>query len=223
MMLNLTPGSTNNVIIYADTISTSVGNFFTIILTNSYSRQTFAVVATVVRRNSRFAELEFDTVSVQSFSDPVNGSVYLYPEGNFEYIVFNTSAGSIDPLANGSEPCAVWDTDEAFWNFATTIWDQCLEYEEIDRGQAFLYTNVVCEKEIEFVPYISDNEGLFNVVYVTSIPMANFPCTVLDGQAFVVETNTITYCSPVLIENGGSVKINQNIFLKQTYSLYEQC
>ena len=222
-MFNLTPGSTNNVVVYADTVANSVGNYFLIVLTNSYSRQTFAVVPNVVRRNSRFVELEFDTVGVQDYSDPLDGKVYLYPEGNYDYIVFNTNAPTTDP--SSSIPCVVWNTDEDFWNFSKTIWNVCgvLDAVEIDRGQAFLYTNDVCDKEIEFVPYISDNEGLFNVVYVTSIPMANFPCTVQDGEFFTVETNTITYCNPILIENGGIVKIKDNIFLKQIPSPYEPC
>lgn len=222
-MLNLTPGSTNNVIIYADTLSGSVGNYFMVILTNAYSRQTFAVNANVVRRNSRFVELSFDTVTVQQYSHPLDGKVYLYPEGNYDYIVFNTNAPTTDP--SSPIPCVVWNTDEDFWNFSNTIWNVCglVDAVEVDRGQAFLYTNDVCDKEIEFVPYISDNEELFNVVYVTSIPMANFPCVVEDGEFFTVETDTITYCDPVLIKNGGIVKINQNIFLKQIPSPYEQC
>lgn len=222
-MLNLTPGSTNNVVIYADTLANSVGDHFLVVLTNAYSRQTFAVIPTVVRRNYRFVELEFETVTVQQYSDPFNASVYLYPEGNYDYIVFNTSLPTIDET--NPEFCMVWDTDEDFWNFSTTVWNQCIpiNIEEIDRGQAFLYSTDPCEREIKFVPYVSDNEGLFNVVYVTSIPMANFPCTVQDGEFFTVETNTITYCNPILIETGGTVKIKDNIFLKQIPSPYEPC
>lgn len=59
-MLNLTPLSTNNLIIYADTVSSQVntGNFFTIVFTNLTSKQTFAVVPSIIRRNTRFVELE---------------------------------------------------------------------------------------------------------------------------------------------------------------------
>lgn len=196
-MFNLTLGATNNVVVYADTVSSSVGNFFTIVFTNAYSRETFEVVPSIVRRNYRFVELEFDTVGVTGYSDPINGLVYLYPIENFDYIVYNTATATLNPLAG--------------------------THEEIDRGQAFLYTEDECDREIKFVPYISDNEGLFNVVYVTSIPMANFPCVVANGEYFIVETNTITYCNPVLIENGGTVQINDNIFLKQIPSPYEPC
>lgn len=196
-MFNLTLGTTNNVVVYADTVTSSVGNFFTIVFTNAYSRETFEVVPSIVRRNYRFVELEFDAVGVTGYSDPLNGKVYLYPQENFDYIVYNTATQTLNPLAG--------------------------TYEEIDRGQAFLYTDVECDREIKFVPYVSDNEGLFNVVYVTSIPMANFPCTVESGEYFTVETNTITYCNPVLIKNGGTVKINDNIFLKQIPSPYEPC
>lgn len=215
-MLNLTPGSTNNVIIYADTVTSSVGNEFLLIFTNSYSRETFAVVPNVVRRNARFVELSFDTVTVQQYSDPLQAEVYLYPTGNFDYIAFNTDSATINYLS--SLQLFVWKTEEEFWSYFDLF-----DSEEIDRGQAFLYTSNVCDTEIEFIPYVSDNEGLFNVVYVTSIPMANFPCIILNGQTFTVETNTITYCDPILIENGGIVIINDNIFLKQIPSPYEPC
>lgn len=215
-MLNLTPGSTNNVIIYADTVTSSVGNEFLLIFTNSYSRETFAVVPNVVRRNARFVELSFDTVTVQQYSNPLQSEVYLYPTGNFDYIAFNTDSATINYLS--SLQLFVWKTEEEFWSYFDLF-----DSEEIDRGQAFLYTSNVCDTEIEFIPYVSDNEGLFNVVYVTSIPMANFPCIILNGQTFTVETNTITYCDPILIENGGTVIINDNIFLKQIPSPYEPC
>lgn len=196
-MFNLTLGATNNVVVYADTVSSSVGNFFSIVFTNAYSRETFTVVPTIVRRNYRFVELEFDTVGVQDYSDPINGLVYLYPIENFDYVVFNTATATLNPLSG--------------------------TFVEADRGQAFLYTDDVCDREIKFVPYISDNEDLLNVVYVTSIPMANFPCVVANGEFFIVEENTITFCNPVLIQNGGTVQINQNIFLKQQPSPYEPC
>ena len=94
-MLNLTPNSDNNLIIYADTVTSSVGNYFLILFTNSYSRETFAVVPRTVRRNTRFVELEVTLVGVNGQNLPLDGDIYLYPEGNWEYIVFNTNAPTI--------------------------------------------------------------------------------------------------------------------------------
>ena len=77
-MLNLKPNNTNNLIIYADTVSagSNLGNFFTLVFTNTYSKQTFSVAANVVRRNTRFVELEINLVGVNGLNDPINGDIY---------------------------------------------------------------------------------------------------------------------------------------------------
>jgi hypothetical protein len=223
MMLNLTPNSENNLVIYADTLSQSVGNFFLVVFTNSYSRETFAVVPNVVRRNSRFVELSVDLVGVNGQNLPLDGQVYLYPEGNFEYMVFNTNAPTTDPST--PIPCMVWDTDDDFWEFSRTVWDVCglVTAVEIDRGQAFLYAEVPCEREVQFVPYVSDNEFLRNVVYVTGVQLYQFPCTIQANTTFTVENDTTTYCPIITIENNAILVINQGITLKQQFSPYEQC
>lgn len=222
-MLNLTPNSANNLIIYADTVAESVGNYFLMVLTNSYSRETFAVVPRIVRRNTRFVELEITLVGVDGQNLPLNGDIYLYPEGNWEYIVFNTNAPTTDPST--PLPCMVWDTDEDFWNFSNTVWNVCglVDSVEIDRGQAFLYSEVPCEREVQFVPYVSDNEFLRNVVYVTGVQLYQFPCTIQAYTTFTVENNTTTYCPIITIENNAILVINQGITLEQKFSPYEQC
>ena len=223
-MLNLTPNSTNNLIIYADTVSAgqSVGNFFTIVFTNSYSKQTFSVAATVVRRNIRFVELEINLVGVNGLNNPIAGDIYLYPEGNYEYMVFNTNAPTItfqSPLS-----CAAWATDEDFWNFTLTVWNVCeIEFTQIDRGQAFLYSDVPCEREIEFVPYTGGNELLEAIVYVTNTPLYQFPCTIPTGTDYVVEQNTTTYCLTITIEDGASLTVEGDNTLTQTAAPWGYC
>ena len=223
-MLNLTPNSLNNLIIYADTVSPGmgVGNFFTIVFTNSYSKQTFSVAANVVRKNTRFVELEINLVGVDGLNNPIQGDIYLYPEGNYDYMVFNTNAPTItfeSPLS-----CAAWATDEDFWNFALTVWNVCeIEFQQIDRGQAFLYSDVPCEREIEFVPYTGGNELLDAVVYVTNTPLYQFPCTIPTGTNYVVEQNTVTYCQTILIENGASLAIDNGYTLTQTAAPWGYC
>lgn len=223
-MLNLTPNSPNNLIIYADTVSPGmgVGDYFTIVFTNSYSKQTFSVVADVVRRNTRFVELEVNLVGVDGLNDPINGDIYLYPEGNFSYMVFNTSGPTITP--EGELSCSVWSTDDDFWNFAQTIWNLCLSgVEQIDRGQAFLYSDVPCEREIEFVPYTGGNELLDAVVYVTNTPLYQFPCTIPSGTNYEVEQNTVTYCPVITIENGASLTVTTANTLTQTAAPWGYC
>ena len=222
-MLNLTPNSDNNLIVYADTVSESVGNYFLMVFTNAYSRETFAVVPRIVRRNTRFVELEITLVGVNGQNRPLDGDIYLYPEGNWDYIVFNTNAPTTDPST--PLPCMVWDTDEDFWEFSRTVWNVCglVEAIEIDRGQAFLYSEVPCEREVQFVPYVSDNEFLRNVVYVTGVQLYQFPCTIQAYTTFTVEENTTTYCPIITIENNAILVINQGITLEQKFSPYEQC
>jgi hypothetical protein len=223
-MLNLTPNSVNNLIIYADTVTAgqSLGNFFTIVFTNSYSKQTFSVHADIVRQNSRFVELEVNLVGVDGLNDPINGDIYLYPEGNYDYIVFNTNAPTItfeDPLA-----CSIWSTEEAFWNFANLVWNVCqIQFQIIDRGQAFLYAEDPCEHEIQFVPYTGGNEFLDAIVYVTNVPLYQFPCTIPAGTNYVLEQNTVTYCMTITIEGGATLTVPTPLTLTQTAAPFGYC
>lgn len=228
-MLNLTPLSTNNLIIYADTVSpqVNIGNFFTIVFTNLSSKETFAVVPNIVRRNTRFVELEVELVGVNSLNNALNGQIYLYPEGNFEYTVFQTNAPTItlqSPLN-----CVVWSTAEAFWNFSQTVWNVCqIQSQTIDIGQAFLYAENPCEHEVEFISY-NDNDLMESVVYVAGIPLFQFPCTItsLNNQGqpnnYVLEQTTTTYCTTITIEDGASLTVPDDYVLTQTFAPFGYC
>lgn len=228
-MINLVPRDTNNFIIYADTTSTGIdiGDYFLVVFTNLSSKQTFAVNPTVIRRNSRFLELEVELVGVDQQDDPYNGKIYLYPEGNYDYMVFNTNAPTLT-----SEPgplnCKVWSTDEDFWEFSRTVWEVCdIQAQILDRGQAFLFNETdLCEREIEFVPYVSSNEILAAVVYVTGVPLYQFPCTIgtVPGEEdYVVDVDTTTYCMTIFIEDGASLTVTTDNTLTQTAAPYGYC
>ena len=221
-MLNLTPLQTNNLIIYADTYGNNIGNFFTIVFTNLYSKQTFSVAAQVVRRNSRFVELEVELVGVNELDNAINGQIYLYPEGNYDYTVFQTNAPTItlqSPLS-----CAIWNTEEDFWNFSNLVWNVCqIESQIIDRGQAFVYEDVPCEKEVEFVQYTGGNNILDAVVYVTGVPLYQFPCTIPEDEDYVVDVTTTTYCQTITIEDGASLTVSGDAVLTQTGAPYGYC
>lgn len=227
-MINLIPRETNNFIIYSDTTGTSgVGNFFLVVFTNTYSKETFAVNPSVIRRNTRFVELEVELVGVDQENDPINGKVYLYPEGNWTYVVFNTNAPTLsaDP---GILDCKVWATDEDFWNFSRTVWSACQIISNIiDRGQAFLFSDTVaCEREIEFVPYEGGNNILDSVVYVTGVPLYQFPCvigTLEEDKDYVVTVDTTTFCKTITIEDGASLTIAGEAELLQTEAPYGYC
>jgi hypothetical protein len=167
-MLNLIPNTVNSLVVYADTVSgdRNAGNYFLLVLTNSYSRQTFAVVPNVVRRNARFVEFEIELVASAAQNDELNGQIYLYDHGNWEYLVFNTSEPTLTP--EGDLACKVWNTDTDFWNFSETVWNLCdVIAKEIDRGQAFLFSPVPEEREIDFTMYVSPNDDFQSVVYVS--------------------------------------------------------
>jgi hypothetical protein len=229
-MLNLTPLSTNNLIIYADTVSPQVntGNFFTIVFTNLTSKQTFAVVPTIIRRNTRFVELEIELVGVNSLDNALNGQIYLYPEGNYEYTVFQTNAPTVtleSPLN-----CVVWSTAEAFWNFSQTVWNVCqITSKTIDIGQAYLFAIDPCEREVEFVAYEGGNDIMDAIVYVTGIPLYQFPCTIpsLNSQGtptqYVLEQTTTTYCMTITIEDGASLTVPNDYVLTQTAAPFGYC
>ena len=194
-MLNLTPLQTNNLVIYADTITNSqvsYGNYFLMVFTNTYSKQTFAVVPSITKRNSRFVELEIFLTGATGSNDPVNGEIYLYPEGNYEYMVFNTTSPTLQ-VGDAGEVCSIWNTDEDFWNFASTIWNVCgITAITIDRGQAFLYSEVPDQREVEFIPYEQGNNLLEAIVYVSGVPLTQQPCDI-NGTTFKVNVES---CSP---------------------------
>jgi hypothetical protein len=223
-MLNLTPNSTNNLIVYADTVSAgySAGNDFTISFTNLYSKQVWNVLPSVVRRNSRFIEFEIDLVGVTGFNDPVDGSIYLYPDGNYDYEVFNTSAPTIG--VTGPLQTYTWSNPGDFEYYVDTAWaSQGITFKSIDLGQAFLYSEVACQREIEFVPYEGGNNWLDNIVYVTGVPLYQFPCTIPTPEQYVLEQTTTTYCPVITIEGGASLTIPVDLILTQITGPYAQC
>lgn len=223
-MLNLTPNSTNNLIVYADTVSAgySAGNDFTISFTNLYSKQVWNVLPSVLRRNSRFIEFEIDLIGVTGFNDPVDGSIYLYPEGNFDYEVFNTSAPTIG--VTGALQTYTWSNPGDFEYYVDTTWtSQGITYKSIDLGQAYLYSEIPCEREIEFVPYDGGNNWLDNIVYVTGVPLYQFPCTIPTPEQYVLEQTLTTYCPVITIEGGASLTIPEDLILTQITGPYAQC
>jgi hypothetical protein len=222
-MLNLTPLASNKLIIYTDTVSTQpYWNYFTIVFTNLASKQTFAVVPQIIRRNYRFVELEIELVGVNSLDDAINGKIYLYPEGNYTYTVFRTNA----PTLTFASPlnCYTWSTEDDFWDFSQIVWNVCaIESEIVDRGQAFLYANVPCEREIEFVAYPLGNNIMEAVVYVANTPLYQFPCTIKTNTTFVVDKDIVTYCPVITIEDGGALQSNTPFTLTQTIAPYGYC
>jgi hypothetical protein len=146
----------------------------------------------------------------------------LYPEGNYTYTVFRTNA----PTLTFASPlnCYTWSTEDDFWDFSQIVWNVCaIESEIVDRGQAFLYANVPCEREIEFVAYPLGNNIMEAVVYVANTPLYQFPCTIKTNTTFVVDKDIVTYCPVITIEDGGALQSNTPFTLTQTIAPYGYC
>jgi hypothetical protein len=219
-MLNLTPLQSNELIVYADTVNSSVGDYFTIVFTNGFSKKTFSVIPNVIRRNIRFVELSVDLVGVNELDDRENGKIYLYPEGNWTYMVFQTNQPTLD--VNQPQLLNQWNTEEDFWNFADFYWN-AFNFAQIDRGQAFLYAEESCERELEYFAYGGGNPYREAIVYVTGVPAFQFPCLIPSTVQYVVSENTVTYCPVITIEDGGSLTVDTPVYLQQKVAPYAGC
>lgn len=222
-MLNLTPLSSNTLVVYADTVSDLPGwDYFTIVFTNTTSKETFAVIPTVVRRNYRFIEFEVELVGVNELNSAMNGQIYLFPDGNFTYSVFRTDA----PTLTFVEPLNqfLWNNVDDFWNFSEIVWNVwAVDSQIIDRGQAFLYSNVPCEREIEYVAYPLGNNIMESIVYVANTPLYQFPCTIAEDTTFTVLQDTVTYCPVITIENNATLNVPTPFVLSQLTPPWGYC
>lgn len=222
-MLNLTPLSSNTLVVYADTVSDLPGwDYFTIVFTNTTSKETFAVIPTVVRRNYRFIEFEVELVGVNELNSAMNGQIYLFPDGNFTYSVFRTDA----PTLTFVEPLNqfLWNNVDDFWNFSEIVWNVwAVDSQIIDRGQAFLYSNVPCEREIEYVAYPLGNNIMESIVYVANTPLYQFPCTIAENTTFTVLQDTVTYCPVITIENNATLNVPTPFVLSQLTPPWGYC
>lgn len=46
-------------------------------------------------------------------------------------------------------------------------------------------------------------------------PTPTFPCTIIEGQTYIVSVDTTTNCNPLTIDNGGTLTINTDKNLTQ--------
>lgn len=140
-MIKLEQNSSNEFIIYADTITNDVqtfGDYFLIGFNNGFTKEWVYVVPEVVTRNSRYLKLRIQLAVNYPSEAPFNSVVFLTPSGNWDYKIWNTTFPTLDP--------AVGDL--------------------IDKGQMVLENEVPAE--LVYTPYISDNETAIAYVYYSA-------------------------------------------------------
>lgn len=147
-MLNFSPNIKNTFVIYVDTIDNSVetfGDYFLLGFQNGMTKDWSYVVPEVLTRNTRYLKLRIDLADYVTAEDPIGGSVYLFPPGNWDYKLWNTNIATLNP---------------ALGNL-------------LDEGQMILETDPQTEPaEVTYQPYVSQNENLRTFVYYSS-PLYN--------------------------------------------------
>ena len=135
-MIQLTRGTTNDIYLnLADVRTNSTGYFYLFGLTNEMTQSTTYVIAVKVSTNDRYDKLR---ITENNTEDKPNGTVKLFPEGFFKYIVYEqTSSSNLDPT-----------------NAAVVG--------ELDRGVAYVSSNPFM-KESTFTEYTTTDT---NTIYV---------------------------------------------------------
>ena len=95
-MLQLKRGATNDIYLnLADVRTNSTGYYYLFALTNEMTQATTHVIAVKVSTNDRYDKLR---ITESNSEDKPNGTVKLFPEGFFNYIVYEqTSSTNLDP------------------------------------------------------------------------------------------------------------------------------
>lgn len=140
-MIKLEQNSSNEFIIYADTITNDVqtfGDYFLIGFNNGFTKEWIYVLPEVLVRNTRYLKLKVDLAANYPSEDPFNSLVFLTPSGNWDYKIWNTTYPTLDP--------SVGDL--------------------IDKGQMVLENEV--PPELVYTPYVSDNETGIAYVYYSA-------------------------------------------------------
>jgi hypothetical protein len=222
-MINLTAGETNQIIIYADTVSNadvSYGNYFLFGFQDTFSKEYFYVIPDYTTRNTRFINFQI-MVADTCIIDPDQPEIFLRLPGNWNYKLWNMVSPSLDP-ADGD----LIDQGQAYLNpydppevgFVEYVSDnENLESEVYMFSEAIEFVSYASDNEnlesevymygekIEFFEYVSDNENLRSVVYYSG----EFLCCVIDeyNSPYVVSTYEISNCDPLFVTDSGFLDI----------------
>jgi len=94
-VINITTGS-NQFVIYCDAVNTFTEDYWLVGFHNIFTREWFYVFPTIISKTTRFVALSVDLVP-DIEEDTYEGSIYLSPNGNWDYKVWNTADLDLDP------------------------------------------------------------------------------------------------------------------------------
>lgn len=164
-MINLDQLTSNEFIIYANTIDNDVqefGDYFLIGFQSGFTKEWTYVIPFVLARNTRFLKFTIDLVANISIEDPTNSVVYLSPSGNWDYKVWNTTYATLDPALG-----TLIDSGQMILNYQTppeVIFETYASGNE--ELQAIIFSPATGPSEP--IVYQSNNESLQSYVYYTS-------------------------------------------------------
>lgn len=145
-MINFLQTGGNEFIIYCDATTEFDLQYFLVGFQNVFTKDWYFAYPTINRRNRRFVQLNLALVP-ESEEDPFDGSLYLSPNGNWDYKVWNTDALDLDP-ANG----VLVETGQM---------QLLTEYEEV-AYETYISDNEDCQSVV-YVSPIPDNCLIWNL------------------------------------------------------------
>jgi hypothetical protein len=201
-MINLTAGETNQIIIYADTVSNAdvtYGDYFLFGFQDTYSKEWFYVIPDYTTRNTRYINFQI-MVADTCIIDPDQPEIFLQLPGNWTYKLWNMASPSLDP-ADGD----LIDQGQAYLNPYDPPEVSFLEYQSNNNNlesEVYMYAEA-----IEYVSYASDNENLKSVVYYSG----DFLCCVINeyNSPYVVSTFEESNCDPLYVAELGFLDITE--------------
>lgn len=179
-MINLSVGNLNQFAIYADTIDNSIqdyGDYFLIGFKSLYTNHWTYVIPEVIKRNSRFVQLNLVVVEGNTPDDPLNSIVSIFPPGNYSYKIWNLDYATLDP-SNGIL---------------------------IDSGQMIMAE--YNPPEVVEYTYISNNETFQNIIYYSGTVGGDCYIFIENSPYIVDEDITNLCQPLIISENGGLLVI----------------
>jgi len=158
--------SISNLVFYTDTVTDSIGDFFTLVLTNSTTQKTQIInfdasYPVIIERNTRFIQLRLMVSGPDLPAAPEAGNINLLaPAGNWIYQLWQSSASllCLDPSCSYD-----FNTPEEWLQYRQD-WSGGILSAQRDDGQAFLIQNNRSARGKVYTCYSASDEELQAIV-----------------------------------------------------------